>query len=412
MHHAAHLRLRLLTSLAASGLLAASAGACGGNTESDGSGGGGPTGGTTSSGGAGSGGTSTGGAAGTSTGGTSSGGSGGTGGTTTSCAFGSPVEQCFSLAELEAMINNPPQGGDVGDAGADAWISVTDCLDKGQVIDSCCNPATTGPEKKNGACCYVFCDGACCGRPFVVEGDVRVAAECGRSDWLTKLSSPEALDQATRDALRLAWLRDAKMEHASIGSFARFVLELLAVGAPPELLSDAQRAGEDEVDHAKLCFSLAVRYGSEPIGPSGLPVSGALPRATLAESAAAAVREGCIGETIAALVAREQCALATDPEARRALERIAADEERHAELAWSFVRWALGRGDPAVAPAVEQAFSAGIRSARTERAESVSLGVDQDAWRAHGRLSQAALDEVLGAALDEVVLPCSRALFG
>jgi hypothetical protein len=57
------------------------------------------------------------------------------------------------------------------------------------------------------------------------------------------------------------------------------------------------------------------------------------------------IGEGCFGETSAALQALEAAATASDPVIRDAYARIAVDEERHAELAFHFVRWALER-DP------------------------------------------------------------------
>jgi hypothetical protein len=91
------------------------------------------------------------------------------------------------------------------------------------------------------------------------------------------------LDPDTRAALACEWLDDARLEHASVASFARFVLELLALGAPAELVHFAQRALGDEIDHARRCFSLASRYAQEPLGPAALQVDGALAELGLAK---------------------------------------------------------------------------------------------------------------------------------
>ena len=50
-----------------------------------------------------------------------------------------------------------------------------------------------------------------------------------------------------RSAVADAWVRDALAEHASVASFARCMLELMSVGAPPQLLSAAALAANDEV---------------------------------------------------------------------------------------------------------------------------------------------------------------------
>ncbi len=64
------------------------------------------------------------------------------------------------------------------------------------------------------------------------------------------------LPAADRRALAEDWGRAAATEHASVGSFARFTLDLMRFDAPPDLVESAQRAGLDEIHHARLCFGL------------------------------------------------------------------------------------------------------------------------------------------------------------
>jgi hypothetical protein len=61
----------------------------------------------------------------------------------------------------------------------------------------------------------------------------------------------------SEDRSRLAhiWIETALGEHASVAAFARFVLHLLSLGTPPDLLLDAIQAMEDEVHHARLSES-------------------------------------------------------------------------------------------------------------------------------------------------------------
>ena len=237
------------------------------------------------------------------------------------------------------------------------------CVPTSFVQDGCCNTAATGPVFDGKACCYRFCTGSCCGRPLIVEGTPRIAATASRDDWARTGAAPAApcaLDDTTRAALADAWLADAQMEHASIASFARFTLDLLTHGAPPELVVASQSASLDEVTHARLGFSIASRLAGRALGPGRMDLSGAVAGTTLAAAATAAVREGCIGETIAAMLAQDQHRNATDDEVRAALETIAADEARHAELAWQFVAWAIRHGGPDVRVAVDAAFRDGL----------------------------------------------------
>src|SRR5262249_31111890 len=146
------------------------------------------------------------------------------------------------------------------------------------------------------------------------------ASDAGAS-WSAELEPrTDDLSSEARAALADAWLKDALGEHASIASFARVSLELMAVGAPSDLIAAAHRAAVDETRHARLCFALASAYAGRALAPSAFPFSGSVVvDGDLASVAARAVAEGCVGETLAAIQASEQLAVATDPAVRAAL---------------------------------------------------------------------------------------------
>lgn len=272
-----------------------------------------------------------------------------------------------------------------------------------------CDNFLNGPTLENGLCCYET--GICefCGRPFVVDGEIQLAPVVARDDWSEKTPLVADIDATTRRALAAAWAEDARMEHASIASFARFSLHLLALGAPAELCVSTQQAALDEIEHARLCFGLASRYAGAPRGPGALPIDGALGTISLQEAAAAAVVEGCIGETVAALVAAEQLATVKDESARVALERIVGDEAAHAELAWQFVAWALKKGGEDIGAAVRGAFGRALRVS-SEAVAPLGPGIDRETWQAHGRLLPEVAAEVRRKAIREVVAPAAEAL--
>jgi hypothetical protein len=261
-------------------------------------------------------------------------------------------------------------------------------------------------------CCYgaVYEHYQSCGagRPFVAGGAAHVAPLLPHSDWCRVERAPGAVELGplAREALAAQWAEDALFEHASVASFARFVLELLAVGAPPGLVRDAQRALADEIAHAELCFALASRYAGRPLGPGALQIPDqALERRDLASIAAATVREGIFGETISALIAQAAAEQAEDPDVRRALRRIAADESRHAGLAFRFVAWALERGGAEVRAAVEAAFE------EPPSLPASSWPAELEAvLRAHGRLGPGDRRAAVTAALESVIYPCARAM--
>lgn len=267
--------------------------------------------------------------------------------------------------------------------------------------------------EQDGLCCRLW-EGTsqCCdGRPFLVGDELRTAAIVRRADWQGgERPAIDRLGAAERAALAAAWQADGLMEHASIASFARFVLHLMALGAPSSLVAAAQQAMADEVEHARRCFALAGAYAGHPVGPGPLAIDGALRGPlSLRDAAVAAVLEGCVGETLAAHQASTAAELASDPVVRRVLADIAEDEARHAELAWRFVAWALAQGDAEVRAAVASALAGARPGAPSEDAERPAP-IAAAVWRAHGRLSPREQARTLARGYREIIAPCARVL--
>ena len=170
------------------------------------------------------------------------------------------------------------------------------------------------------------------------------------------------LTAAARLTLAQHWTKMGQMEHASIAAFARFSLQLLSLGAPPELVEACTRALADETAHTKLCFGIASAYAGRAIGPGPLDIAGSLAVTSLADIVDLVIAEGCFGETSAALEALEAADTAADPVISAAYSQIGADEQRHAELAFRFVRWALEREQQAVSARIRAALSVGSRA--------------------------------------------------
>lgn len=222
--------------------------------------------------------------------------------------------------------------------------------------------------------------------------------------------APSELPPALRTRLAELWARDALLEHASVASFSKFSLHLMAVAAPPRLLDEAHRAALDEIQHARLCFALASAYAGDPLGPGPLPLEGDLLGALdLPSITAAAVREGCVGETLASLEAAEAHEMAQSLAPKEALGTIAEDEARHAELAWRFVRWALDQNEAGTYPAVQQAFHDALQAPPPPAAPEDPLG---EALAYHGRLSEFRRARLWHQGLFEVIKPAAEALLG
>lgn len=180
------------------------------------------------------------------------------------------------------------------------------------------------------------------GRPFTDDrGAWRQAEVVARSDWLGEIPPLDGgLSDADRAVLIAHWTEVARLEHASVASFARHTLELMALGAPADLLSEVQRAAADEVRHAQLAFGMIAALGGGECGPGPLSVDDMGPRLDPVEVLRGLIEEGCIGETLGAAEARMAAERAVGPIAQ-VLAEIAEDETRHALLAWRTARWVI-----------------------------------------------------------------------
>jgi hypothetical protein len=270
----------------------------------------------------------------------------------------------------------------------------------------------SGPTPSGSSCCYeITVQPYPCyvGRTFFIdEGVVKADLRRG-SGWRAKLTPDVGgMNEATRRALADAWARDGLFEHASVASFSRFAMQMLAVGAPADLVRDIHAACVDEVHHAELCLALASGYEGASVEPGPLPFPGPMAiEPDLPAIARETVWEGCVGETVATVQAMEALRDTTDPAVREVLEITVRDETRHAELAWRFVAWALEVGGDATRAAVIDAFA--TFSPPEPRAESLD-GVCLATYAAHGRQRAAEARAIASRVLAEVVTPAACAL--
>lgn len=304
------------------------------------------------------------------------------------------------------------------DCGGAACTASTDSIDAPAVAqfachgadDACCSDAACEP----GAECRFgvstpgewACDfGADCGRPLRIDGRSEMAEETARGDWRAAIDLLQVPEADVCEALARHWSWVGRAEHASVGSFARFILQLLAVGAPASLVSDAQRALADEVEHARVCFALAGAYAGREVGPGPLPAACGALAVDVAEVVRAVIEEACVGETLAALEVAEAAARAEDPAVRELLRKIADDEARHAALGWRFVGWALAQ-HPGLRGRAGAWFAAATRAAEARAGEwagDVTL-------RRFGVVDPGLRAALVRGGLAAVVGPCAEAL--
>jgi hypothetical protein len=245
------------------------------------------------------------------------------------------------------------------------------------------------------------------GRPLTVHGVPRTAPAASSTDWSGAIElDPIQLTNDQRNQVAQAWQQAALYEHASVASFARFTLELMALEAPPELLLAATRAQADEIAHARACFSVASSFAGSPLGPGNLDLTGAMdtavtPRGVMVQT----ILEGCINETLAAAEAAWLSEQTEIGEIRRVQKQIAEDESRHAALGWKTVRWLLQKHPELVNPA-RGAFAQALETATAEE----PLATD-DAWMTpYGCMPTAERAALQADVWKRVIVPCAQAL--
>jgi hypothetical protein len=321
--------------------------------------------------------------------------------------------ECYMLAEGEASCQP---------LAMEATILMRLDMDNPSESDDGCSYRTVENQVVDGVapgeCCYTIStedctdygddiDCGCYGRPYVAEHEVISAPTVRNPIWGTH-AAPElrpdlaGLTLEQRAALAEFWSDNARAEHSSVAGFHRICLELIAHGAPLELLERSQKAAADELAHAKVCYALASHYAGEPLGPGPMPIGRAAPiAATLIELAVATAREGCLAETSAAWLASELAASASDPAVRAALEQIASEEAEHAELSWMTLRWAIEVGGGEVRDAVAEVFAS---------ARPTVLGGAENGVPAHGMLARAQVQAIVERGFRELLVPVMRSL--
>ena len=165
----------------------------------------------------------------------------------------------------------------------------------------------------------------------------------------------------------------AVMERVSVTAFIELAAQLEARGAPADLIARCRAAATDEARHVELLVELGA--GAPASAPEPAPVT-----TSLLDIALHNATEGCVTETWAALLVRHQSEHASDPAARHAFAQIAADEARHAQLAWDLHDWLCLQLDAAQVARVEAARSqalAQLGSTALEQAMAVPAEVRQ-----------------------------------
>jgi hypothetical protein len=238
------------------------------------------------------------------------------------------------------------------------------------------------PKQDGESCCYATSlSQGVTGRPVRVDDEIVVAS--------LRRDAARSSDTDVPRAVVAYWEHVARLEHASVASFALLSLDLIAHGAPMDLVADSQRASLDEVRHAEAMFAHASRLGCARVGPGDMATLAACRLSPdVGALVAATVRDGCVNETFASFEAAEQAALCDDAQIARDLAAIAVDEAGHAALAWRIVAWAL-RAGKTTPDHVARCLRSSIAELRAGGAGHAPSSLER-----HGILSAATRDEL------------------
>lgn len=288
------------------------------------------------------------------------------------------VNECGDLELVEI------QGKGPGKRTEDPWTQSPICCYPVEVIDH-------SPDEK----CVI-------GRPYLEHGHAQLAPlALSRAPLKSPPHNLAAQSTPSSEARAHAWALAGAAEHASVAAFNRLSLQLLALGAPLPLLNAVQRAAMEEVEHAQSCFELASNLSGNEVSVGAFPFGGAIdPDVDLAELAYAAVREGCLSETLGAYVVSSVADVVPDEHVRAVLQRLAREESEHAVLSFRVVTWALRTGGDPVRDAIRRAL----------REAWPRLDVNELALRTG--LDLATLERATHDAYRRVLKPATRALLG
>ena len=202
--------------------------------------------------------------------------------------------------------------------------------------------------------------------------------------WSTK--KIEGLPEEARETAD-QWRENGRTEHASVAAFALLSSELMALGAPPELLRAANEDALDEIRHTEMCFSLARALDGRAESPGPFPEARRMPTLplgrthALASLAVESLVEGALHEGVSARVLAKLARRCEVAPIAAMLKEIARDEGRHAAHGWDVVLWCVEEGGRPVLQALEKVLQRldpethSARPAAAERGEWERLGI-------------------------------------
>ena len=215
-----------------------------------------------------------------------------------------------------------------------------------------------------------------------------------------------------RARLAETWRRRAAAEYLAVSTFSFLAVDLVAAGAPADVLSHAARSQLDEIRHAELAIRMVEIYGGQriepPAGMSRLPYDKTRPK--LHQAVANTLLVSCVSETYATTVLIATRELTTDPVAHAVLTSIYSDEVMHARLGWSYLRYGIEQGGQGVIDAAAEMVPRALRGVANVVEAERPVGEVTEAVRRHGLMTPAEERVIYARCVREVLVPGFEAL--
>jgi hypothetical protein len=170
----------------------------------------------------------------------------------------------------------------------------------------------------------------------------------GRRDQRLAARDPEY--GVPTEAAAHHWQHMAQEEYESIAAFSELALDLMAAGAPVELVTRCHEAALEEARHTAICLDVTSRLSGRVSGiatPSRLRTARRRPRwrrALLVRLAVESYVDGWVGEASSARVLAQLARDSRDDQMRDSLRVLAREEMQHAALGEDIVRWCNKEG--------------------------------------------------------------------
>ena len=135
------------------------------------------------------------------------------------------------------------------------------------------------------------------------------------------------------------WENVTQLEHSSIASFSRFSLQMMAMGAPADILLAIQKATSDEIRHTQRAADILSGLIGSKVTLGAFPIKGLSIESSREALISNLIKEACFAETLGVAELTAALKWCDHPEISAHLSEVLEEETEHAHLAWKALKW-------------------------------------------------------------------------